>query len=81
MHDIAIELVKLIPSVLWFCLAAALVVLFYRPILNELLPNLMGFILFTDTHSRRYRWIAGPIHALGHVGAAFVIALGASPWY
>jgi hypothetical protein len=37
----------------------------------------VGFILFTDTHSRRYRWIAGPIHALGHVGAAFVIALGA----
>jgi CheY-like chemotaxis protein len=43
MHDIAIKLVKLIPSVFWFCLAAALVVLFYRPILNELLPNLTDF--------------------------------------
>jgi Calcineurin-like phosphoesterase len=32
-----------------------------------------GFILFTDTHSRLYRWIAGPLHGLSHLGATFFI--------
>ena len=37
---------------------------------------LAGFILLTDTHSRRYRCIAGPLHALAHITAALVMALG-----
>lgn len=30
-----------------------------------------GFILFTETHSRLYRAIAGPLHALAHLSAVF----------
>ncbi|UCE50401.1 MAG: hypothetical protein JSW47_09590 [Phycisphaerales bacterium] len=37
--QIAIELVRLIPSILWFLLVILLLVLFYRPIRDELLPN------------------------------------------
>jgi len=37
------ELVKVIPSILWFLLVILLLVLFYRPIRDELLPNLGGF--------------------------------------
>ncbi len=33
-----------------------------------------GFLLFTDTHSRPFRWIAGTLHALAHCVA--VLALG-----
>lgn len=40
---IALELVKLIPSVLWFCLVTILIVMFYRPIRDDLLPRLSGF--------------------------------------
>jgi hypothetical protein len=36
----------------------------------------VGFVLLTDTHSRLYRGIAGPIHALFHIAAAFAVALG-----
>jgi hypothetical protein len=32
-----------------------------------------GFFLFTDTHSKRYRFIAGSIHALAHLFAVFLI--------
>jgi CheY-like chemotaxis protein len=39
----AAELVKLIPSILWFLLVIFLIVLFYRPIRDELLPNLGAF--------------------------------------
>ncbi len=35
----ATELVKLIPSILWFLLVVFLLVLFYRPVRDELLPN------------------------------------------
>lgn len=35
---------------------------------------LMGFQLFTDTHSGRYRMIAGSLHALAHFLIAFLIA-------
>ena len=35
----ATELVRLIPSILWFLLVILLLVLFYRPIRDELLPN------------------------------------------
>ncbi|HXF03808.1 MAG TPA: calcineurin [Blastocatellia bacterium] len=33
-----------------------------------------GFILFTDTHNKIYRWAAGIIHAIVHLGAALVVA-------
>ena len=36
----ATELVKLIPSILWFFFVVVLLVLFYRPIRDDLLPNL-----------------------------------------
>lgn len=37
-----------------------------------------GFILFTDTHSRRYRCIAGPIHGVIHLLAVFFLGWGAA---
>lgn len=33
-----------------------------------------GFVLFTDTHSRIYRWAAGTLHALAHLAASFVVS-------
>ena len=33
----------------------------------------IGFLLFTDTHSRWYRFIAGTLHGLAHVFAVFFI--------
>jgi hypothetical protein len=41
----------------------------------------LGFVLFTDTpHQPRYRWIAGGIHAVTHLGAALVIAWCVNHW-
>lgn len=45
-----------------------------------------GFILFTDTHSRWYKWIAGSIHGLSHLVATFFIGwlagrIGYLLWY
>jgi hypothetical protein len=37
-----------------------------------------GFLLFTDTYSRWYRWIAGTLHGLAHVLAMFFIGWFAS---
>lgn len=37
-----------------------------------------GFLLFTDTHSKWYRWIAGTLHGLAHVLAMFFIGWFAS---
>lgn len=39
-----------------------------------------GFLLFTDTHSKFYRFIAGPIHAFAHLAAVFVIGWFAAFW-
>ncbi len=39
--------------------------------------TLVGFVLFTDTHSKRYRWVAGPLHGLAHLLATFFIGWGA----
>lgn len=39
----ASEFVKLIPSILWFFLVVVLLLLFYRPIKEDLLPNLTSF--------------------------------------
>lgn len=36
---------------------------------------LLGFVLFTDTHSKIYRWIMGSLHGLAHIVAAFAVAL------
>ena len=33
----------------------------------------LGFFLFTDTHSKRYRYIAGTLHGCSHLLALFVI--------
>jgi len=38
----------------------------------------LGFVLFTDTHSRIYRWIAGPLHGAAHVFGLFFIGWGAT---
>jgi len=40
MDSVAIQLVKILPSILWLLLIVAILVLFYRPICDELLPNL-----------------------------------------
>lgn len=37
------EIIKLIPSILWFFLVVTILLLFYRPIRDELLPNLIAF--------------------------------------
>ena len=36
----------------------------------------VGFLLFTDTHSKPYRFIAGSLHGLTHLFAAFLIGWG-----
>ncbi|HKP46414.1 MAG TPA: metallophosphoesterase [Pyrinomonadaceae bacterium] len=38
-----------------------------------MLAIFVGFLLFTDTHSKRYKRIAGPVHGLIHLLATFVI--------
>ena len=35
----------------------------------------IGFVFFTDTHSRIYRFVMGGLHGISHVMAAFAIAL------
>ena len=40
--QVTIELIKLLPSVLWFVLVVTLIYIFYRPIREYLLPNLSG---------------------------------------
>ncbi|HXH11873.1 MAG TPA: metallophosphoesterase [Alphaproteobacteria bacterium] len=39
---------------------------------------LLAFILFTDTHSKLYRGIMGPLHGVAHIIATFFIVWGAS---
>lgn len=43
MLQIVIELIKLIPSLLWILLVVVLLILFYRPIREVLFPRLSGF--------------------------------------
>lgn len=38
----------------------------------------LGIWLFTDTHSKWYRWIAGSIHGVAHVIATFFLGWGAA---
>lgn len=50
---------------------------FTKPVaLFWVLLIIIGFIFFTETHSRVYRWIAGPIHATSHLFAVLIIG-----WY
>lgn len=35
---------------------------------------LVGFILFTDTSSKPYKWIAGPIHGVVHLLGVFLVS-------
>jgi CheY-like chemotaxis protein len=37
------EIIKILPSILWFLLAGVVLFLFYKPIRDDLLPNLAGF--------------------------------------
>jgi hypothetical protein len=39
------------------------------------LITILGFVLFTDTHSKLYRWLMGSLHALAHILSAFTVAL------
>jgi Calcineurin-like phosphoesterase len=39
------------------------------------LLTILGFVLFTDTHSRVYRWIMGSMHGLAHILSAFTVTL------
>lgn len=39
---------------------------------------ILGFWLFTDTHSRKYRFIAGSTHAIGHLLCVFLVGWGLS---
>ena len=39
------------------------------------LLTILGFVLFTNTHSKMYRWIMGSMHALAHILSAFTVAL------
>lgn len=38
----------------------------------------LGFVLFTDTHSKLYRFVMSPVHGLFHLAAAFFISWGVS---
>jgi hypothetical protein len=40
------------------------------------LLTILGFVLFTDTHSKAHRWIMGSLHGLAHILSAFTVALG-----
>ena len=33
-----------------------------------------GFVMFTETHKKAYRWTAGIIHGLAHLSAALLVA-------
>jgi hypothetical protein len=35
--------------------------------------TLLGFVFFTDTHSRPYRWCAGLLHGFAHLTAVFLL--------
>jgi hypothetical protein len=41
-EKITLEIVKNLPALLWFLLACAIVILFYKPLRHELLPNIRG---------------------------------------
>lgn len=40
----------------------------------------IGFLFFTDTSSKLYRWFAGIIHAVAHLAATFLLSWQVSYW-
>jgi CheY-like chemotaxis protein len=44
--EIVVELIRLVPSLLWILLIAVLLAVFYKPIRQDLLPRLSGFKAF-----------------------------------
>jgi hypothetical protein len=42
-NPLALEVIKAIPSILWFVLVLAALLIFYKPIRNDLIPHLSGF--------------------------------------
>jgi hypothetical protein len=51
--------------------------LLYNPLSMMLIAvTIVGFWLFTDSHSKIQRFIGGFLHALAHLKAAFLIAIG-----
>lgn len=40
-----------------------------------ILATVVGFVFFTDTHSKLHRWIMGGLHGIAHCVAAIAIAL------
>ncbi|HJT68353.1 MAG TPA: metallophosphoesterase [Pyrinomonadaceae bacterium] len=40
--------------------------------------TVVGFIFFTDTHSKIYRWLMGGLHGVAHVLGAFFVAIAAA---
>ena len=44
--EVAVEIIKIIPSILWFVFVAILVIRLYGPIKTELLPHLSGLKMF-----------------------------------
>lgn len=46
------------------------------PAILIVLVTLLGFVFFTDTHSVAYRIFMGGLHAIAHIKAAFLIAVG-----
>lgn len=57
---------------------------YFETVLNNpgavfwILAIFAGFFLFTDTHSRRYRFVAGFLHGLAHLAAVFSIGWAAT---
>ena len=45
-REVTIELLKIVPSILWVSLVAVLVAMFYKPIRNDLLPRASGIKAF-----------------------------------
>lgn len=43
-----------------------------------ILAIFIGFLVFTDTYSKLYRFIAGPLHGIAHLVAVFLISWGTS---
>lgn len=44
--EVAVELVKLLPTTLWIVFVAILIAIFYKPIKRDLLPRMSGFRAF-----------------------------------
>lgn len=42
------------------------------------LSILIGMVVFTETHSKIYRWTAGPLHGIAHLIALFFLGWGAA---